>query len=286
MTMTRRPVVRDPLRRCRDTLFIVALHVIPVAAVMGGTTRGDWIACAVYYVVAAMGTGIGLHRYFAHRAFRTSRAFQFVLAVLACTAFAEPLGFAGKHRLHHRHADTAADVHSPRQGFWFCWLGSLVDEGYTERELLRMTRDFVRFPELVWLRRWFWVPGLALGAATWAGGGFSTFAIGFCLSRVLLLHLVSTVNYFCHSTGTRRYDTRDASTNNALVALLTFGEGWHNNHHRYPWAARAGFRWWELDLVWYVIKVLAWMGLVWNVRDAPAPSACTGVTNATVRAIG
>jgi stearoyl-CoA desaturase (delta-9 desaturase) len=276
--------VRSPLQRWRDALFILTLHAIPAAAVMLGTTRSDWIACAAFYVVAAMGTGIGLHRYFAHRAFRTSRAIQLVLALLACTAFAEPLGFAGKHRLHHRHADTAADVHSPRQGFWFCWLGSLVDEGYTERELLGMAPDLVRFPELVWLHRWFWAPGVALGAATWLVGGFSMFAIGFCLSRVLLLHLVSTVNYFCHSTGTRRFDTRDASTNNLVVALLTFGEGWHNNHHRYPWAARAGFRWWEIDPVWYAIKLLAWLRLVWDVRDAPAPSVDSDMSGATIMA--
>jgi stearoyl-CoA desaturase (Delta-9 desaturase) len=270
VTLARRPAhARPALLRARDTAFIVALHAVPAVAVVLGTTVRDWVACAVFYVVAAMGTGVGLHRYFAHHAFRTSRTFQFVLAVLAGTAFAEPISFAGKHRLHHRHADTDGDVHSPRQGFWFCWFGSLVDEGYRSDEVLEMARDLARYPELVWLRRWFFMPGVAVGAATWWLGGFSTFAIGFVLSRALLLNLVSTVNFFCHLNGTRRYATGDASTNHALVSLLTFGEGWHNNHHHYPGAARAGFRWWELDPVYYVIRALAWLGLVWDVREVP-----------------
>jgi stearoyl-CoA desaturase (delta-9 desaturase) len=110
---------------------------------------------------------------------------------------------------------------------------------------------------------------VALGALTWWLGGFSLFAIGFVLSRCLLLNLVSTVNYFGHRAGTRRYATRDASTNHALVALLTFGEGWHNNHHHYPAAARAGFYWWELDPVYYTIRLLAWLGIVWELREVP-----------------
>jgi stearoyl-CoA desaturase (delta-9 desaturase) len=248
----------------------VVLHAVPAVAVVRGTTAGDWVACLVFYVVAALGTGVGLHRYFAHHAFRTSRALQFVLAVLACTAFAEPIGFAGKHRLHHRHADSDADVHSPGQGFWFCWFGSLVDEGYRVEAVLETARDLTRYPELMWLRRWFFVPGVVLGAATWWLGGFSMFAVGFVLSRVLLLNLVSTVNFFCHLSGCRPYATADASTNNALVAVLTFGEGWHNNHHHYPGAARAGFRPWELDPVYYVIRLLAGLGLVWDVREVPA----------------
>ena len=264
-------VGRGPLVRTRDSLFLITLHAIPAAAIIRGTSSSDWIACVMSYVVIAMSTGVGLHRYFAHRAFRTSRVFQCFLAVLACTSFVDPIGFAGKHRLHHRHADRDADVHSPRQGFWYCWLGSLIDDGYSDREILSMASDWRRFPELMWLHHWFWIPAVALGGVTWWIGGFSMFAMCFCLSRVLLLHLISTVNFFCHFAGTRRFATADASTNNMVVALLTFGEGWHNNHHRHPRSARAGLRWWEIDPVWYVIKLLAWIGLVWNVREAPAP---------------
>jgi len=266
----RRRVTSPFFRRWRDGSFIVAIHVIPAVVIVDGMpVLSDWIAFGACYVVLAMGTGIGLHRYFAHRAFRTSRAFQFFLAVLACATFAEPLRFAGKHRLHHRHADTSADVHSPGQGFWFCWFGSLVDDGYTDCETLMMVPDLCQFPELLRLRAWFWVPGVTLATATWWIGGFSKFAVGYCLSLALLLNLVSTVNYFGHCVGTRSYPTRDRSTNNAIVALLTFGEGWHNNHHYWPRAARAGFRRCEIDLVYYVIVALAWIGLVWHVQDVP-----------------
>jgi len=268
--MPARPAVsRPPWLRGRDWLFIASLHAIPIVAIARGTTARDWVTCAVFYVVAAMGTGIGLHRYFAHRAFRTSRAFQLMLGVLACTSFAEPIGFAGKHRLHHRHSDTPSDVHSPRQGWWYCWYASLVDDGRTEREIVDAARDLARYPELRWLRAWFMLPGVALGALTWWLGGFSLFAIGFVLSRCLLLNLVSTVNYFGHLVGQRRYATRDASTNSAVVALLTFGEGWHNNHHYYPASARAGFYWWEVDPVYYAIRLLAWLGIVWDLREVP-----------------
>src|SRR5262245_22575541 len=214
----RPPFSRSPLLRARDGAFIVSLHAIPAIAIAQGTTPGDWVACVAFYVVAALGTGVGLHRYFAHRAFRTSRGFQLALSVVACTSFAEPIGFVGKHRLHHRHSDTPADVHSPRQGFWFCWFGSLLDEGYRTDRVLAMAPDLLRYPELRWLRRWFFVPGLLLGAATWWLGGFTTFAVGFVLSRALLLNLVSSVNFFCHFAGRRRYATPDDSTNNALVA--------------------------------------------------------------------
>lgn len=264
-----RRITRTSGQRWRDGAFLTAIHVIPAVAVVRGTTTKDWIACAGFYVVAALATGIGLHRYFAHHAFRTSRAFQFILAVFCCAIFAEPMSFAGKHRLHHRHADTDADVHSPIQGFWFCWFGSLIDEGYRENEILAMTPDLLRFPELVALRAWFWLPGIAVAGVTWWWGGFSKFAIGFCLSLALLINLVSSVNYFCHFSGVRRYPTRDHSTNNAFVALLTFGEGWHNNHHHWPRAARAGIRWWEIDLVYYAIRLLACLGIVWAVRDVP-----------------
>jgi stearoyl-CoA desaturase (delta-9 desaturase) len=268
--MRSRPAVARPAWiRWRDGLFIVSLHAIPAIAIVRGTTPGDWAACAGFYVVAAMGTGVGLHRYFAHHAFRTSRTFQFLLGLLACTSFADPIGFAGKHRLHHRHSDTASDVHSPVQGWWHCWYGSLVDDGRTEQEIVAAARDLARYPELRWLRAWFVLPGVALGALAWWHGGFSIFAIGFVGSRCLLLNLVSTVNYFGHRSGTRRYPTRDASTNNALVALLTFGEGWHNNHHHYPAAARAGFHWWEIDPVYYVIRLLAWLWIVWDLREVP-----------------
>jgi stearoyl-CoA desaturase (delta-9 desaturase) len=260
----------------RGIFLVVALHVVPLVGVARGTTARDWLACLALYLAFAVGGGMGLHRYFAHRAFRTSRGFQLVLALLGSTAFGEPIGFAGKHRLHHRHSDTAADVHAPRQGFWYCWFGSLFERPERAEDIDRMTADLRRYPELVWLHRWWYVPTLTLGALTWWLGGFALFAVGFVLSRALILHAVSAVNYFCHRNGHQPFATRDRSTNNPLIAFLTFGEGWHNNHHRFPRAARAGVRWWELDPIYYAIRLCAAIGVVWDVREVPPDRLAAG----------
>jgi stearoyl-CoA desaturase (delta-9 desaturase) len=184
------------------------------------------------------------------------------------------VGFSGKHRLHHRHADTEKDAHSPRRGFWPCWFESLWDDGLRERDVLRVTRDLTLYPELGWLHRFFFVPALGVAALAFALGGFSMFAIGFCLSRVAILHVTSAVNYFGHRSGRRRFATPDDSTNNAWLGVLAFGEGWHNNHHRHPRSARAGLAWWELDGFYVVIQALAWAGLVSAVRvPAQGPRA-------------
>ena len=250
--------------------FLVVLHVIPIVAIARGSSRGDWLACAVLYLTFVVGGGMGLHRYFAHRAFRTSRAFQFALALLGSTAFSEPIGFAARHRVHHRHADTAEDVHAPGQGFWQCWFGSHVERLGGVVDVRQVAADLMRYPELVWLHRWPYVPTVGLGAAIWWIGGFTLFALGFVLSRVLILHAVSAVNFFCHRSGYRPFATLDTSTNNVLIAILTFGEGWHNNHHRFPRAARAGVRWWEVDPIYYTIRFCAAVGLIWGVREIPA----------------
>ena len=258
------------VRKWATGSFIFLLHVPPCVALATGIGAADVWTCVLLYLPAAFGVGVGLHRYFAHRSFRTSRAFQLLMAVLAASAFGDAIGFSGRHRLHHRFSDTGRDVHSPRQGFWFCWLTSLWDDGTSEEDILGVTRDLARYPELVWLHRWYWVPAMVTAVLTYVIGGLTALAFGFCLSRVLVVHLSSAVNYFGHVRGTRRYATSDDSRNNALLAVLTFGEGWHNNHHHYPHAARAGFFWWELDVFYYVVRGLAWMGVVWDVRDVPA----------------
>lgn len=249
--------------------FLVVLHLLPVAAVVRGTTTADWVTFAGVHVALALALGTGLHRYFAHHAFATSRPFQALLGLATCFTFTDPIGFAGKHRIHHRYSDTEHDVHTPEHGWWSCWFGSLANDGLTDTQVLAATPDLARFPELRVLHRWFWVPGILLGAGFYAVGGFSRMAIGYGLALVLLLNLTSAVNYVCHRWGSRRYETRDASRNNWLIAVLTYGEGWHNNHHYYPASARAGFFWWELDVNYWLIRLLAFLGLIWDVRDVP-----------------
>lgn len=249
--------------------FLVTLHAIPLAAILRGTMLRDWIALVVFYLWGAFNMGVVLHRFFAHRAFSTSRTFQFLLDLSACTIFTDAIAFSGKHRLHHRLSDTDEDVHSPAHGWWSCWVGHFIDEGHTRGEVHALASELSQYPELRWLRRFYLVPGAALGAATWYWGGFGVFGVGFCLSRVLVIHVSSCVNYFCHRFGERRYQTRDRSTNNLAVALLTFGEGWHNNHHRYPSAASAGFFPREFDAFYWVIRLLSAAGLVWDVHEVP-----------------
>jgi stearoyl-CoA desaturase (delta-9 desaturase) len=266
MTSAPVPHGRSLGSRLRVGAMLAALHLAPLGVLVTGSRLVDWCVCGGLYLVTAFAVAAGLHRYFAHRSFRTSRVFQFLLGLLAATSFVDPIGFAGKHRLHHRHSDTGSDVHSPGQGLWFSWLGSLIDSGYSDAAIGRMARDLWRYPELVWLRRLRALPAAALAGAAYALGGYSMLAVGFCVSRLLVLHATSAVNYFGHGFGYRRFATRDQSTNSVVLGLLTFGEGWHNNHHARPRAARTGVVWWEVDLVFVALRALARLGLVWDLR--------------------
>jgi stearoyl-CoA desaturase (delta-9 desaturase) len=257
------------LPRALPALLILVLHAQPIVALIQGAHLSDWIVCVALYLMTSVGVGIGLHRYFAHRSFQTSRGFQFTLCLLAGIAFGDPIWFAGKHRLHHKHSDTSLDVHSPAQGFWFCWFSSIFDDGYSENEILARARDLTRYPELMWIHKYYYVPPVAVAAVAYLVGGYSMFAIGYCLSLLLALHAASAVNYYCHKGTNRRYETPDCSTNNAVIGVLTLGEGWHNNHHHYPGTARAGFFWWEMDIFYYILKCFSWMGLVWDLREVP-----------------
>ena len=256
--------------------MLAALHAAPVVALYIGTNTQDWILFACIYPIQAIGIGVGLHRYFAHRSFKTGRLFGFILALTSACAFGDPVGFAGKHRLHHQHVDSDDDVHTPLHGIWACWIGSLLDNGYTHGEILHHAQDLQQYPELMLLHRYSKLPGLLFIGIAFLLGGFSTAAIGICLGAVLLLHQTSAVNYFSHKWGTRRFDLPDNSTNNWVLGILAYGEGWHNNHHRYPRSARAGLFWWEIDVFYWLICCFEKVGLAWDVQrphaqlDAPA----------------
>ena len=255
------------------------LHVPILVLPWRPLTWRHGLAFVVGYVLVAFVLGAGLHRYFAHRAFQTSRPLQLVLGVLVAACFADPIGFAGRHRHHHRWADTDRDLVGPRHGLWAAWIGHLLDDDYRERELVTATADLRRYPELVWLHRRPLAPGLAAVALIWLAGGLTGLAVAYCLPLCLLgVHGISAVNYVCHRFGPRRYPTPDHSTNHPVLGFLLLGEGWHNNHHRFPGSARCGLRWWELDAVYHGIRALSAVGLVWSVRDARRrrPSAARG----------
>ena len=231
--------------------------------------KGLLFSIAAYYVMMAAVT-IGYHRYFSHRSFRTSRAFQFVLA-LACTMSAQKgvLWWAANHRHHHKYADKEPDIHSPTlRGFWWSHVGWILSRDYSATRW-DLIKDLAKYPELRWLNRYHVLPVIALGGVMYAIGGLSGLYWGWVVMTVMLWHGTFTVNSLAHVWGRRRYNTTDTSRNNLWLALLTLGEGWHNNHHYYQLSARQGFFWWEVDVSYYVLRLWQALGLVWDVRTPP-----------------
>ncbi len=229
------------------------------------------VLCGGVYLLQMFGITAGYHRYFSHRSYKTSRAFQFVLACLGCSASQKgPLWWAAQHRHHHRTSDTAEDLHSPvTHGFWWSHVGWVLSRD-DSAVATQPVRDLSRYPELRWLDSHHWVPPIVLAGLCFLIGGWSGLAWGFVVSSVLSHHATFTVNSLCHLLGRRRYATADDSRNNLFVALITLGEGWHNNHHHYQSSANQGFRWWEIDVSYYLIRVLGAMRLVWDIRTPPA----------------
>lgn len=266
-------------------------RVIPFFGLHLGCLAVIWVGWSMLAITLAIILYLGrmffitafYHRYFSHRAFRTSRACQLLFAVLGNTAMQRgPLWWAAHHRDHHRHADSPADVHSPRHhGFFQSHLGwFLVRGNFATR--LESVPDLARFPELRFLDRFDSLVPILLGIGLYAGGemlaarapylntsGPQLFVWGFCISTIVLFHATFTVNSVAHRVGSRRYDTHDDSRNNFWLALLTLGEGWHNNHHHFPGSARQGFFWWEIDITYYVLCLLQSLGLVYGLRPVP-----------------
>jgi stearoyl-CoA desaturase (Delta-9 desaturase) len=227
------------------------------------------LAVGLYYL-RMFGVTAGYHRYFAHRTYKTSRVFQFLLAWLAVSSAQKGvLWWAAHHREHHRYSDQPEDIHSPVQrGFWWAHVGWIFAPQNVETNLARVA-DLARFPELRWLERWQLVPPITLAAGLLLWGGLPALLWGFFVSTTLLWHGTYTINSLAHLFGSRRYATPDDSRNNWFLALLTLGEGWHNNHHYYRPAANQGFFWWEFDPTFYVLKMLSWVRLIWDVRTPP-----------------
>jgi stearoyl-CoA desaturase (delta-9 desaturase) len=246
------------------------IHAACLAVLWVGVSTGDVILCATTFFVRMFGITGAYHRYFSHRTYKTSRPVQFVLAVLGCSATQKgPLWWASHHRRHHRFSDQVGkDVHSPREGFWHAHQGWIFN-GQWDATDLNQIRDFAQYPELVWLNRWHIVPPLLLAVGCFAIGGLSGLIWGFAVSTVLLWHLTYSINSLAHRWGTRRYETSDDSRNNALLGLLTLGEGWHNNHHHFASSCRQGFFWWEIDITYYMLRGLETVGLVWDIKTPP-----------------
>jgi stearoyl-CoA desaturase (Delta-9 desaturase) len=253
------------------SLPFFAVHLVALATPFVAPISWRWAAlAAALYVARIFGITAGYHRYFSHRSFRTSRAFQLALAVLGATSTQKgPLWWAAHHRDHHRFSDGPGDIHSPlERGFWWSHVGWILSTRYDATRLERV-KDFARFPELRWLDRWHVVPPIALVAILFLAGGWPAMLWGYFVSTVFTWHGTFLINSLAHVLGRSRYDTGDASRNNLVLAILTLGEGWHNNHHFYPASARQGFFWWEIDLSWYALRALSAVGVVWDLRRPP-----------------
>jgi stearoyl-CoA desaturase (delta-9 desaturase) len=235
----------------------------------GFPSEAVWMAVTLYWVRMWAVTA-GYHRYFSHRSYKTSRLGQFLLAFLAQTSAQRGvLWWAAIHRHHHLHSDTPEDVHSPRHhGFVYAHVGWIFNPSNWKPDYGTI-RDLARYPELLWLDRLTYVPAFLLGVACFLMAGWPGLFVGFFLSTVFLYHGTFAINSMAHEIGNQRYLTGDDSRNHWFLALVTLGEGWHNNHHHYQSSTRQGFRWWEIDITYYVLKVMSWCRLVWDLREPP-----------------
>lgn len=265
-------------------LPFIALHVACLAVIWVDFSGTALAVAGGLYLVRMFALTAFYHRYFAHRAFRTSRGLQFAFALLGATcAQRGPLWWAAHHRSHHRNADTAEDVHSPIvHGFLWSHIGWFLTPRAFRTDWKRIP-DLAKYPELRWLDRYDTLVPVLLAALLYGFGvllqwlapqlhtsGAQLLVWGFVISTVVLFHATVTINSLAHRFGTHRFDTHDNSRNNLWLALLTFGEGWHNNHHFYPGSVRQGFRWWELDLTWYGLRLMAALGMIHHLRPVPA----------------
>lgn len=263
---------------------LLAMHAAALAVIWTGVSPVAVAVAVGLLLVRGFAISAGYHRLLSHRAYRTSRPLQIAIAVVGTSAAQMgPLWWAALHRRHHRESDGPGDIHSPvGNGLFWAHMGWLLSDRFSHTEIGEVP-DLAADPVLCWLDRWHFVPTLALAAATFAFGhwlaivapqlgtsGAQMFVVGFLWSTLVMYHATYAVNSLGHSFGARRYETGDDSRNNAFVALITLGEGWQNNHHRFPGAARAGFFWWEIDPTYWMLRAMASLGLVWDLREVPA----------------
>jgi stearoyl-CoA desaturase (delta-9 desaturase) len=261
------------------------LRMVPFTFLHLGALAAIWVPFSwqclalllVLYVVRMFAITAFYHRYFAHKAFKTHRWFQAVMAFVGGTSLQRgALWWAANHRHHHAFSDKPNDLHSVRHGgFMYAHIGWLTSSHSMPTDY-RLIKDFERFPELLWLNRFDWVPPvflffamIALGALTPWFTVLQALIWGFFLGSVVLFHGTVFINSLAHVWGNRRYDTTDDSKNNFWLSLITLGEGWHNNHHRFPGTVKQGFFWWEIDVSYYILKAMSWVGLVWDLRPVP-----------------
>jgi len=266
-----------------STIPFWAVHAACFLVFWVGASWAALSVCAALYFVRMFAVTGVYHRYFAHRTYKTSRPVQFIFALIGTAAVQKgPLWWAAHHRHHHRYADTDQDIHPPTvMGFWWSHVGWILSSKYMATRM-EAIRDFAKFPELRMLNRYHLVTPITLALGLFGFGwlmnhhvptlhtsGLQMLTWGFFVSTTLLYHGTFAINSMAHVFGRRRFATNDTSRNSLLLSLITLGEGWHNNHHRYPASERQGFYWWEIDVTHYILKSLSWAGVVWDLREPP-----------------
>jgi len=268
-------------------ILFLMVHLACFAVFWTGIAWWSVALCAFMFFTRKFGITGAFHRYFSHRSYKTSRPFQFFLAFLGGAAAQKgALWWAAHHRHHHKHSDTENDLHSAKlEGFYWSHVGWVLSKEYEEYDS-NVVRDLNKFPELVWLDKYIFIPPIAAGTFCFLVGHFFGNAmqgliVGFFISTVILYHTTFAINSLCHMFGGRRYETGEESKNSLWLAILTMGEGWHNNHHHYPLSCRQGFFWYEIDITYYILFCLSKVGLVWDLQAPPKrmlkPEAMTAI---------
>ena len=267
-----------------NSIPFILVHLMCFAVIWTGISCTAALVCLFLYVIRMFAITAFYHRYFSHRSYKTTRTMQFVMAIMGSAAVQKgALWWAAHHRHHHRHSDTENDIHSPGfQGIWRAHVGWITARQWSETNFDDI-KDFSKYPELMFLNRYYMIVPALLGCSCFAFGAFlevyfpwlntgamQMLVCGFFISTVLLYHGTFCINSMSHLWGRKRYVTGDESRNSLILALITLGEGWHNNHHFYPGAERQGHYWWEIDVSHYGLVIMSWFGLVWDLHSPPA----------------
>ena len=251
-------------------IFMIVLHLLPFSIFFIDVRTIDWILLILFYSVNIFFIGAGYHRYFSHKTYKTSRFFQFFLGFFSqITLQGGVLKWTCEHRKHHLYSDKKDDVHSPVQkGFWFSHIAWLFN-GELNKFEKKYVQDLIKYKELVILDKLNYWPSVLVGFLFLYFGGISTLIVSYFLGILLTFHATWCINSITHIFGKKRYETNDESRNNWLISIITFGEGWHNNHHKFSYSLRQGLMWWEYDLTFYILKFLSFFHIVWDIKKVP-----------------
>ena len=252
------------------TFFMAMFHVGAIAALFMFSWKALALAVVLNYVAGSLGIGMGFHRLLTHRGYKTYKWVEYFLTFCGTlTLEGGPIFWVATHRMHHQNTDVEGDPHSPRDGGFWAHIGWILTGQSMHNKisgLLPYVPDLRKDKFHVWISKWHWVTNAALGVVLFAIGGWQFLCWGIFMRTVVGLHATWLVNSATHMWGTQRFLTGDLSTNSFWVAILTYGEGWHNNHHANPQAARHGLTWYEIDFNWYGICALRALGLAWDVK--------------------